>query len=55
MGDFNGHNSLWGSKTTTDKGKQLEDFLSQEGLCIFNDGEKSRRRDGSVTVRSIAE
>jgi hypothetical protein len=30
MGDFNGHTSLWGSKTTTDKGKQLKDFLSQE-------------------------
>jgi hypothetical protein len=29
MGDFNGHNPLWGSKTTTDKGKKLEDFLSQ--------------------------
>ena len=38
MDDFNGHNPLWGSKTTTDKGKKLEDFLSQEGLCIFNDG-----------------
>jgi endonuclease/exonuclease/phosphatase family metal-dependent hydrolase len=25
MGDFNGHNPLWGSKTTTDKGKKLED------------------------------
>jgi hypothetical protein len=22
MGDFNGHNPLWGSKTTTDKGKK---------------------------------
>ena len=38
MGDFNGHNPLWGSKTITDKGNKLEDFLSQEGLCIFNDG-----------------
>ena len=38
MGDFNGHNPLWGSKTTTDKGKKLEDFISQEGLGIFNDG-----------------
>ena len=34
MGDFNGHNPLWGSKTTNDKGKKLEDFLSQEGLCL---------------------
>jgi hypothetical protein len=24
MGDFNGHNPLWGSKTTTDKGNKLE-------------------------------
>ena len=36
--EFNGHNSLWGSKTISDKGKKLEDFFSQEGLCIFNDG-----------------
>jgi endonuclease/exonuclease/phosphatase family metal-dependent hydrolase len=32
MGDFNGHNPLWGSKTTTDKGKKFEDFISQE--CV---------------------
>jgi hypothetical protein len=38
MGDVNGHNPLWGSTTTTDKGIKVEDFLSQEGLCIFNDG-----------------
>lgn len=36
--DFNGHTSLWSSKTTSDKGTKLEDFFSQEGLCIFNDG-----------------
>ena len=26
MGDFNGHNPLWGSKTTTDKGKNLKNL-----------------------------
>jgi len=31
MGDLNGHNPLWGSKTTNDKGKKPEGFLSQEG------------------------
>jgi endonuclease/exonuclease/phosphatase family metal-dependent hydrolase len=35
MGDFNGHNPLWGSKITTDKGKKLEDFLSQVHGIIF--------------------
>jgi hypothetical protein len=36
MGDFNGHNPLWGSKTTTDKGKQLEDFLDRHRLSMRN-------------------
>jgi endonuclease/exonuclease/phosphatase family metal-dependent hydrolase len=27
MGDFNGHDPLWGSTTTTDKGKKLKDSL----------------------------
>ena len=38
MGDFNGHNPLWDSNTTNDKGKKREDFISQQGLCIFNNG-----------------
>ena len=29
MGDFNGHNPLWGSDKLTDKGKKLEDFANQ--------------------------
>ena len=37
MGDFNGDNPFWGSKNN-DKGNKLDNFLSQEGLCIFNDG-----------------
>jgi hypothetical protein len=53
MGDFNGHNSLWGSKTTTDKGKQLEDFLSQEGLCIFNDGTDTYLHTGNGSYSAI--
>ena len=35
MGDFNGYYPLWGCKTPTDKGKKIEDFLSQEGSCLF--------------------
>ena len=53
MGDFNGHNPLWGSKTTTDKGKQLEDFLSQEGLCIFNDGTDTYLHPGNGFYSAI--
>jgi hypothetical protein len=53
MGDFNGHNPLWGSKTTTDKGKKLEDFLSQEGLCIFNDGTDTYLHPGNGSYSAI--
>jgi hypothetical protein len=53
MGDFNGYNPLWGSKTTTDKGKKLEDFLSQEGLCIFNDGTDTYLHPGNGSYLAI--
>jgi hypothetical protein len=53
MGDFNGHNPLWGSKTTTDKGKKLEDFISQEGLCIFEDFPCTSVRTGASQLCQI--
>jgi hypothetical protein len=37
MGDFHTHSPLWGTKSTNDKGKNLKDFISQEGLCILID------------------
>jgi hypothetical protein len=48
--------SLWGSKTTTDKGKKLEDFISQEGLCIFNDGTDTylHPRNGSYSAIELS-
>ena len=53
MGDFNGHNPLWGSKTTTDKSKKLDDSLSQEGLCIFNDGTDTYLHPGNGSNSAI--
>jgi hypothetical protein len=44
---------LWGSKTTTDKGKQIEDFISQEGLCIFNDGIDTYLHPGNGSYSAI--
>ena len=38
MGDLNGHNPLWGSNDTNNKGKHIEDMLSDHQLCVFNDG-----------------
>ncbi|VDI34884.1 Hypothetical predicted protein [Mytilus galloprovincialis] len=53
MGDFNAHNPLWGSKTHNAKGKIIEDFVSQEGLCIFNDGSNTYLDPGNGSYSSI--
>lgn len=37
MGDFNGHNQLWGCSDLNDKGKIIEDFITENDLCLFNE------------------
>jgi hypothetical protein len=51
--DFNEHNPLWDSKTTNDKGKKLEDFISQQGLCIFNNGTDTYLHPGNGSYSAI--
>ena len=36
MGDFNSHNIIWGSKDTNQKGKQVEDLINRNNLCLHN-------------------
>ena len=35
LGDFNGHNILWGSKDINDKGRIIESFIDNQGLCLY--------------------
>jgi hypothetical protein len=35
------------------KGKKLEDFISQEGLCIFNDGTDTYLHPGNGSYSAI--
>ena len=37
LGDFNGHHTMWGCRDIDPRGRIIEDFLSEENLCIFND------------------
>ena len=53
MGDFNAHNPLWGSNNMNDKGKKVEDFISQEGLCIFNDESNTYLHPGNGSYSAI--
>ena len=38
MGDFNGHNYLWGSHDAGNQGEVIERFTDKHNLCILNDG-----------------
>ena len=38
MGDFNGHNYLWGSHDVDTRGEVIERFTDKHNLCILNDG-----------------
>ena len=37
VGDFNGHNILWGCKDNSPKGNIIEDFITKNDLCLMND------------------
>lgn len=38
LGDFNAHNTIWGSKSTDSKGRVIEQFYQQFNLTILNNG-----------------
>ena len=39
VGDFNAHNSFWGSTWTCQRGKLLEQLLAMDNLLTLNTGE----------------
>ena len=53
LGDFNAHNPLWGSDNLTPKGMVLETFISQNDLCLYNDGSYTFLHSGNGTYSAI--
>ena len=41
-GDFNSHNSLWGSNGTDANGSVIEEFIDYHNLVCINSGEGTR-------------
>ena len=37
LGDFNGHNVLWGSNDNDHRGELIEDFITKNDICLMND------------------
>ena len=52
-GDFNSHNTLWGSNKTDKNGREVEQFLNNNDLVFLNDGSFTRQDPGSLTTTCI--
>ena len=53
LGDFNGHHTMWGCRDIKPCGRIIEDFLSDEYLCIFNDDTYTYLHPASGSATSI--
>ncbi|KAK9882925.1 hypothetical protein WA026_023813 [Henosepilachna vigintioctopunctata] len=42
LGDFNAHNTIWGSTTTDRRGEVLESFMDNHNLILLNNGTGTR-------------
>ncbi|GBM17932.1 hypothetical protein AVEN_111084-1 [Araneus ventricosus] len=53
FGDFNGHSTLWGSVVTNSRGRQIEQLISNNCLCLLNNDEKTYFHDPTRTFHSL--
>ena len=53
LGDFNGHHTMWGCRDINPRGRIIEDFLSEENLCIFNDDTTTYLHPASGSASAI--
>ena len=53
LGDFNGHNVLWGSKDNDPRGEVIENFITKNDICLMNDKSHTYLDSGKGTFSSI--
>lgn len=53
MGDFNSHNTLWGSKTTDTRGKMIENTLNDLNLILLNSTQPTHHNISNGSFSSI--
>ena len=53
LGDFNGHNLLWGSNDNDPRGELIEEFITHNDICLMNDKSKTYLDSGKGTFSSI--
>ena len=53
LGDFGGHNVLWGSKDSDPGGEVIGDFVTGGDICLMNDGSHTCLDSGKGALSSI--
>ena len=53
VGDFNGHNVLWGSNYNDPRGELIEDFITENDICLMNDKSNTYLDSGKGTFSSL--
>ena len=53
MGDFNAHNTIWGSNKLDDRGRLVERLIDKCSLCIFNSKAPTYLHPATGTYSSI--
>ena len=53
LGDFNGHNFIWGSDDVNDKGRIIENFINKNNLCLYNNKTPTYLHPATGTYTSL--
>ena len=53
MGDFNYHHTLWGCIDTNDKGRIIEDFITDHDLVLLNDKSSTHLHPATGSYSSV--
>ena len=53
VGDFNGHNVLWGCNDNDPRGELIEDFITKNDICLMNDKSNTYIDSGKGTFSSL--
>ena len=53
LGDFNGHNILWGGQNNGSRGELIENFITKNDICIMNDKSYTYHSPSTKSFTSI--
>ena len=53
LGDFNAHSPFWGRPDTNHRGQIIEDFITENCLCIVNNGDNTYFHEPSKAFQKL--